>query len=452
MMKFLASKLESPRIAQRPCRRYWFGTALVLSLALGMGQSGAQAQPRTQPATQAPFQTQAQTQAQTQTQLQAQSRLRCTTQSQMSPDDRDALVTAAHNFAEAIEQANTTLLRAQSIPLLAQQFDAVERSVAALAPEIRHATITVEDLYQLNALHQSAQSSQASFFCGLPGSLLTVEMHFPALPAGQYAVVIVHATGVAHPQSLTFVFEQSPAAASTTNAGWLLAGFFPRPLTMATHDGLWYWTEARGYTQRQMHWNAWLYYQAARALLLPAPFMVSPNLEKLDAEAAETRPVALAHGVSVSQPLILSAGNQSFRITRLWPTDALGPLDLALTYQPAPAQAAQLADATAARQQVMTLARALLAAHPELAVAFHGFWIHAGSAPSSAPSSEQTSEQTSAFALELPMAVLEPSQQVSQQAGQQSSQQSSQRQSQQPPQASGQQPSGATPSTQAAHR
>lgn len=392
MMKFLASNPEFPKIALRSCRRCWFVTTLMFSLALGLGQSGAAAQSQTQP--------------------QTQPRLDCTTQSQMSPSSRDALVVAARSFAEAIQQAQTTLLRAQSIPLLAQQFDAVDRSVAALAPQIRHATITVDDLYLLDALDPRAQSSQASFFCGLPGSLLMVEMHFPALPAGQYAVVIVHATGVAHPQNLTFVLEQSTSSATTASARWLLAGFFPHPLTMATHDGLWYWTEARGYTQRQMHWNAWLYYQAARSLLLPAPFMVSPNLEKLDAEAAETRPASLAHGVSISQPLVLSAGSQSFRITRLWPTDALGPLDLALDYQPTTAQTAQLSNAAEARQQVVMLAQALLAAHPELAAAFHGFWIRAGAEPSSA------------FALELPMAELER------------------------PQQPAQKPSGATPSTQ----
>ena len=37
----------------------------------------------------------------------------------------------------------------------------------------------------------------------------------------------------------------------------MLAGFYPKPLTAATHDGLWYWTQARQLEKGQQPWNAW---------------------------------------------------------------------------------------------------------------------------------------------------------------------------------------------------
>lgn len=348
----------------------------------------------------------------------------CTTQSQMNTSQRDSLVAASERVAQALAQGNATLLRELSTPQLAPQIDEAMASLAALSPDLRHATLTVDNLYLLNARNSSAANSTAIFYCGLPGSLLTVALHLPDLPRGSYAVAILHASGVEHPQSLTLVLKQADeptsatgsAASAATNSAtdsstgsatrpdWLLAGFFPHPLTLASHDGLWYWTQARQYAQQKMQWNAWFYYQAARSLLLPAPFLVSPNLEKLDAEAAAIHPEALKPQISESHPLVLSSAGQSFRITAIGPSDALGPLDLALSYQPSAAQAAQqnnaAGNATGAREQVTELGRALLAAYPQLATAFHGLWIRMGDASGSA--------QSSGFALELPMSEIRP--------------------------------------------
>jgi len=61
-------------------------------------------------------------------------------------------------------------------------------------------------------------------------------------------------------------------------------------------------------------------------------------------------------------------------------------LDLVVTYT-----AASTSDPVATRQQIVALATALLAQHPELRQAFHGLWVHAEAA------------NQPPFALELPM-------------------------------------------------
>ena len=78
---------------------------------------------------------------------------------------------------------------------------------------------------------------------------------------------------------------------------WTMAGFYPKALSAAGHDGLWYWTQARTMTAQKERWNAWLYYQQAESLLTPVNFLQSTHLEKLKAEASAVAPPALSEGV-----------------------------------------------------------------------------------------------------------------------------------------------------------
>jgi hypothetical protein len=310
----------------------------------------------------------------------------CTTESQMTSTQRNTLAAAARSMAMDVQHGDVQELRRQTIAPVAQDFSGIASTIQSLQPVIAKAALTVDSLYLLDASRQPAHAAQTTFTCGLPDSLMTVNLRFHDLPPGHYALVILHATGVALPQQITFVLQQSAPAS------WMLAGFFVRPMTMAGHDGLWYWTQARAYAQRKMLWDAWLYYQAARYLLVPVDFLDSPNLEKLNHEASEIRP----EGVPGKHPLMLHAGAETYSVTALRPTDSLGPLDLSVHYQPSAAQSAALNDPVAARQQVLQAAQALLAAHPELQAAFQGFWMHADQGGSSI------------YALELPMTQVAP--------------------------------------------
>lgn len=224
------------------------------------------------------------------------------------------------------------------------------------------------------------------FFCGTP----VVVLNFTDLPPGKYALAILHATGVSQPQQISLVLSE------TAGPRWMLAGFFSRPLMEAGHDGLWYWVSARKYAQRNLKWDAWLYYRTAAYFLDPVDFLSSPNLEKLQHEEDHIHPDNLP-GL---KPVMIDAHDTAFQVTAIDTTAEFGALDLDVHYNPDVTQTAQLHDPPSARKQVTELMTALLTLHPELQEAFHGIWIHAdeGSA--------------SVFSLELPMNKIIPQTQL----------------------------------------
>jgi len=302
----------------------------------------------------------------------------CMTESQMSPGQRAILDQAARALAANIVSGDTAAVKAQTIPAVAARFNGIAEPIESVSPSLQHATLTTDALYQLDATDLT-MPADAEFFCGLPGSALVVEMTIPDLPPGTYAFALLHATGVEHPQQISMILANQPAASST----WKLAGLFTRPMTMGGHDGLWFWQQARDYTAKKQPWNAWFYYRTAQFLLQPVDFLTSPNLQKLQREAEKIRPA----GLPGAAPLELIADDQNYDITSIHTGDFAGQLDLIVTYKAAPNL-----DPVAARAQVTAIMRALLQFHPELAEAFHGLWVYASPPGSQTP-----------FALELPM-------------------------------------------------
>ena len=301
----------------------------------------------------------------------------CTTQSQMTPAERDSFSRTAETVLSDVQSGNAENIREMAAPSVAADFKAMSDSVAHLKPLVQTATITVDDLYILDATGNPAGGSQAEFYCGSPVVVWT----FPSLPPGAYAVAIVHATGVQHPQQVTIILSKSP------DNRWLLAGMVDRQMTEAGHDGLWYWVSARKYAQSKANWDAWFYYRMATDLLDPLNSLSSPNLTKLQQEADQIRPQDLPG----TAPMTFNADGELFAVTAVDTTTALGALDLDVHYKPDATQAAQLQDPTAARKQVTAVMAGLLRMHPELPRAFHGIWVHADQGTASL------------FALELPM-------------------------------------------------
>lgn len=308
----------------------------------------------------------------------------CMTQSQMPAPQRTVLAQTAQMIGQNVESGNAAAVRTQTIASVAAQFTGIENSIQAVNATIQHAALTVDSLYLLDASDlKAAQESQ--FFCGIPGSTLTVEITIPDLPPGKYALAVLHATGVPQPQQISLILQNDP----TGGPDWKLAGFFTRPMTMGGHDGVWFWQQARDYAAKKQLWPAWFYYQAAQNLLLPVDFLSSPNLQKLEKESEQSRPDALPG----QNPMRLSTGALNFDITNVHVGEFSGQLDLIVTYIATPGL-----DPVAARAQVTALMRALLLQYPGLQNAFHGLWVYAAAPGSQAP-----------FALELPMSQIESS-------------------------------------------
>jgi hypothetical protein len=304
----------------------------------------------------------------------------CKTQSQMAAAERDALSSAARGMVSDVLTGNVEALRAQTLPAIAADFSGIAASVGALKPIVQGATITIDNLYALDASDETAGATSADFYCGTP----VVVLNFTNLPPGSYALAIVHATGVAGPQQISLILSQSP------DHRWMLGGFFSRPMTEAGHDGLWYWVSARKFAQKNMNWDAWLYYGIAAYFLNPADFLSSPNLEKLQKEQGQVKPTNVP---APEQPMAISGQGSVFQVTTMGPTTTFGPLDLEIEYAPDPNQAAQLHDLPAARKQAAQVMTAVLALHPELRDAFHGMWVHVDQGSVSLVSLELPMEQ-----------------------------------------------------------
>lgn len=306
----------------------------------------------------------------------------CTAQSQMPAADRTALSNFARNVAEMVKSGNVQGLRNNTIPQVAANFGGIEASAGYLKPLMEHATITVDDLYLLDASTEVAGAQQTDFYCGSP----VVVLNFTNLPPGKYGLAVVHATGVPKPQQIALVLSQTAANR------WMLAGFFPRPMLEDGHSGLWYWKRARDYAQKKMDWDAWFYYQTAEYLQQPVQFLSSPNLQKLQQESGRVRPSNLP----ALQPMMLNANGSTYHVTALSTTTEFGAFDLEVHYTPDQNQLAQLRDPVAARKQALDVMTALLALHPELRRAFHGIWVQADQG------------NASVYSLELPMEQISP--------------------------------------------
>ena len=301
----------------------------------------------------------------------------CSTQGQLTEAQRNELVQPAKALAALAQAGDVAGLKAQTIASVAERFDSIAAAVESAAPLIQRAAIEVDALYLLDSTDLKATVDETQFFCG-GANTHEVVLSIPQIPPGKYALVVLHASGVPQPQSITLLLTQDPANGNQ----WKLAGSFLHGLTSAGHDGVWYWTQAREYARRKQNWNAYFYYQTAAYLLNPVYFLSSPNLDKLLREQAAIAP----SGLPGTQPMVLSTNGQTFSITELHTDSSLGGLDLVINYT-----ATDTSDPVATRSRNVELLKAMLARHPELRDAFHGLWAYAN-APDQRP-----------FANELPM-------------------------------------------------
>jgi hypothetical protein len=291
----------------------------------------------------------------------------CTTQSQMSESERSALVQSSRTLASAVQSGNTAAVQALTIPKVKAQFDPIANMIEQAAPLLAGATVTIDALYGLDASDLKSAVEDTVFFCGVAGSPVHVDLTIPQLPQGKYALVLVHATGVRQPQQMAFLLQN--------NGEWQLAGLFVKPLLLAGHDSVWYWTKARAFNQKGQKWNAYFYYTTAAYLATPADFLNSANLDKLNQETAASKP----DGLPGAQPMVVNAGGQTYSVSELHTDGSLGGLDLVLRYSTTDA-----ADPVATRARNLELMKATLQAHPELRDGFHGLWVFA-EAPSQRP-------------------------------------------------------------------
>ncbi len=319
----------------------------------------------------------------------------CITQSQMQPADKAAIAQAAEHLARAIQANDAPAVRTLTMPQYAKDFSGMAGTIASTAPHLAGAAFQPSTVWILDA-SRNANGSDGSpqdtqFFCNLNKTTADTSFMIHGLPQGRYALAIEDAARPTDPWQLAFLLRQ------TTDGTWQLAGLFPRAVTAAGHDGLWYWRAARSAASSHQNWTAWVDYQEAEQLLKPVGFVTSSHLDQLRDEQVKATPPALSSGIGPDTPLILkSKDGTEYRITGLGPDNSLATdrIDLSMRFTADPI-ADPIADPVAARARNRTVASALLNSYPDLRDHFHGVWVFAES-PNAPP-----------FASEEPIAQLQ---------------------------------------------
>ena len=316
----------------------------------------------------------------------------CSVGAALPGEARSALFEAAHQMGGDVLRGDVPALKAATIPSVASSFDGIAGTVSTLAPTLGGATLTVTNLYALDANDLQGTQDDVQFFCSVPGASQLVTVTLGELPKGQFALVILHATGIKAPQQFALILQNTApsatAPAATTQVTvphWQLAGFFARPLTIDGHDSVWFWQQARALKGKAQPLSAFLYDQAAAYLARPADLYTSNNLQKLSRETASVEPA----GLPGNNPMVVPADGQSFAVTALRADGTLGALDLRVD-----TKVGSVADPVAARKDALALMAALLKEHAELRANFHGLWVYENTAAG----------QT--FAVEQPMSAL----------------------------------------------
>src|SRR5205085_2298176 len=197
----------------------------------------------------------------------------CYTTSDMEASARSGIEAAAQQLFTDAQAGNSSNMQRQSIPAIAGSFQGIANAVQANKDKLAGGQAHIRNEWLLDAPGTQAYD-RAEFFCGTFNSSQRTSFVIPGLPPGKYAIAIQDVSGSKQPFTITYVLQQD-------GGQWKLAGYYAKPHQIGAHDGLWYWVQARDLKKQGSQHTSFFYYLTASDLLAPAPFMSTPQLEKL---------------------------------------------------------------------------------------------------------------------------------------------------------------------------
>jgi hypothetical protein len=282
----------------------------------------------------------------------------CTAQGEFSPQDRATLSTYAGRVADAVVNQDVNALQAALLPAESGDWNSIRGAIEQAGPIVKGGKAQLRNLYLLDASSQTAPAD-TQFFCSSPNGSLTVTINMRGLPPGRYVIALADAVGsqLAGQMGIVLAWDGST---------WRFAGLSTHQGVFDGHDGLWYWTRARGLAKVDP-WSAWYSYEAARFLLLPLDYISSPNLEKLQKEQAE-----IPNSPQTAFPYSLRAGDRTWKVDAVALDPSLAEPDLAVVYE-----STGVTDPAAQRTEATAVFSAFLKAQPGVRANFHGLWAYA---------------------------------------------------------------------------
>ena len=278
----------------------------------------------------------------------------CLTASDMEPATQTSLLNAAQADFDLISRGDSAALQQNAIPGLANNFSAIQTAVKDNQGVLAGAKPVPRSPFLLQA-EGDALLAHAEFLCGVFGrngqTASSAVFEIPNVPPGSYGFVTQDVSTSGGPYTVSYVLEQQSGT-------WKLGGLYVKPAEVAGHDGNWFADHARDFKTKGDNHTAWLYYQEARELLVPVPFMSTLATDKLYDEAQAIKPSDLP-------PSELVAGSKSYKLTALFPLAVEKQLGLVVKYQ-----VPDVSNTTATYQENMAVMKALLVKYPALRTAF----------------------------------------------------------------------------------
>lgn len=282
----------------------------------------------------------------------------CTAQGELSPQDRATLSTVAGRLADAVVNQDMSALQNALLPAESADWNGIRSAIEQAGPVVKGGKPQLRNLYLLDASTQTAQAD-TQFFCSNPNGTMTVTINMRALPPGRYAIALADSVGSQYAGQMGIVLAWD-------GSSWRLGGVSVHQGVFDGHDGVWYWSRARGLAKVDP-WSAWFSYEAARFLLIPLDFISSPNLEKLQKEQAD-----IANSPQSAFPYTITAGDRTWKVDTVVLDPSLAEPDLGIVYE-----SAGVTDPAAQRTEATAVFSAFLKAQPGIRANFHGLWAYA---------------------------------------------------------------------------
>jgi len=282
----------------------------------------------------------------------------CTAQGELSAADRTAITSAAGRMADAVIAQDINTLQAALLPAETAEWNNIRGAIEASAPIVKGGKAQLRNVYLLDASTQTTPAD-TQFFCSSPNGSMTVTINMRQLPPGRYVIALADAAASPYAGQLGIVLAWDGSA-------WRLAGVSTHQGIFDGHDGVWYWSRARGLAKADP-WSAYYSYEAARFLSLPLDFIYSPNLEKLQKEQSE-----IQNSPQSAFPYNLTSGDRTWKVDAVVLDPSLAEPDLAIVYE-----SAGVTDPAAQRTEATAVFSAFLKAQPGIRANFHGLWAYA---------------------------------------------------------------------------
>jgi len=282
----------------------------------------------------------------------------CQTSDELDNATRTSITTAAQKHFDMAARADAASLRQNSISTLASDFAGVEATIKDNQPNLAGAQGTVKSSFLLDA-SGPAPIQNAEFYCGVFGktgqTANSAAFYLNNLPPAKYAAVLMDANSSKGRTMFSEILE-------LVGSEWKLGGLYIKPAQIAGHESDWFLAQARQFKAKgQMH-NAFFYYQEARSLVSPLPFMSTLITDKLFDESQNLQPADMPLGGKTAD---LSVGTVTYKLSAVFPQAVGNDLDLIVKYQ-----SANVANANQAYQDNVAVMKALVAKFPEVRDAF----------------------------------------------------------------------------------